>query len=852
MELKEYQAKTLDAFSEWLRELDKAGQEAAKGVAALESVGLDVPAEMRNYPRRAWESLAAAGGVADPKRAYVARTDEAGHPIPHVCFKIPTGGGKTLLGAAALERMNRSRGLVLWITPTTAIYQQTKATFWDREHPYRQMLERASGGRVKMLEKDNPFTYGDVTNYLCVMLLMLPAANRRKGRDFLRMFRDSGRYPTLFPASDDPLGHGKLLEQHPDLDRDSESGPVKHSLFNAFKMLRPVVVLDEAHKAYGKADEARDFVRAVNRLDPRTVIELSATPNRSISNLLVDVAGTELKNEEMIKLPVQVKATRKDKVDWQHTLGEAHEELEKLDAEARDLQQSDGTYIRPIAVVRVERTGRDQRDRERIHAEDVREHLTRNLGVPEGAVRVKSSDADELGKEDLLSETSPVRWIITKAALMEGWDCPFAYILVMLDNTKAQRAITQLVGRVLRQPYAKRTNRPKLDQCYVHCLNTDIGVAVEQVKAGLEQEGLDGLGDQVLSDASELQRRVIQRREKFRQQAIFLPVVNHREGGGWRELDYESHILSEIDWASIRPPDPQLSLAEGATSQWATVDVGDTPTVYHADQELYVDKTISISWFARRLADLVPNPWQAARIVQELVELLRSAGLTDDDIYDGRGRLVANLRDHLAHQVDKQAKGIFESKLRSETIDFSLDVDKGKYEMQHSYRILVGPEDGTLQRYGNTVQLSLFEPQFERQFDSKLERDFAFYLDEQRALQWWHRVAVRQQGEYYLRGWRKDRIWPDFIALGGEKAGQTSFLVFETKGEHLRGNPDTEYKQAVFQTLENAFNRRATPAGKVTVHDGPAAGVFRLVFDKPGFPDAAQALRPMSATYHTP
>ena len=98
--------------------------------------------------------------------------------------------------------------------------------------------------------------------------------------------------------------------------------------------------------------------------------------------------------------------------------------------------------------MRVERTGRDQRDGERIHAEDVREYLVQSLGVPADAVAVKSSELDELRGKDLLSELSPVRWIITKAALMEGWDCPFAYVLVMLDNTQAQRALTQLVGRV--------------------------------------------------------------------------------------------------------------------------------------------------------------------------------------------------------------------------------------------------------------------------------------------------------------------------------------------------------------------------------------------------------------------
>ena len=89
------------------------------------------------------------------------------------------------------------------------------------------MLERASGGRVKMLEKEDTFTAGDIANYLCVMLLMLPAANRQRGREFLRMFRDSGRYPTLFPDEDDLLADGRLLERFPDLERNSDNGPVK-------------------------------------------------------------------------------------------------------------------------------------------------------------------------------------------------------------------------------------------------------------------------------------------------------------------------------------------------------------------------------------------------------------------------------------------------------------------------------------------------------------------------------------------------------------------------------------------------------------------------------------------------
>ena len=199
------------------------------------------------------------------------------------------------------------------------------------------------------------------------------------------------------------------------------------------------------------------------------VIELSATPNSGISNLLVDIGGPDLKKEEMIKSPVQVSSYSGMK--WQGTLSEAATELERLDTEARLLESRTDRYIRPIAVVRVERTGKE--DNNYIHAEDVRDYLTQHLKVPPEAVRVKSATQNEIQGEDLLSKNSQVKWIITKAALMEGWDCSFAYLLVVLDRTRSQNAITQLVGRVMRQPHAQRTGRESLDQCYVFCNDTD-------------------------------------------------------------------------------------------------------------------------------------------------------------------------------------------------------------------------------------------------------------------------------------------------------------------------------------------------------------------------------------------
>ena len=839
MELKMYQLRALDAFSHWLEVLKEAQNKSETTIRALKLLKADIPDETRNYPKTAWEKLKEDGDVAVTAGKYADRTDGTNRPIPHICFKVPTGGGKTLLAAAALERLNRQTGLTLWIVPSKAIYNQTKAALWNREHPYRQMLERASAGRVKMLEKDDPFNRDDITNYLCVMLLMLPAANRQKGKEFLRMFKNSGRYPSLFPDGDDLLSDGRLLETYPDLECEVEGGTIKHSLFNVLKMRRPVVILDEAHKAYGaKRREANEeFARSINRLNPRLVIELSATPNRGISNLLVDIEGPDLKKEEMIKLPVQV--TSFPNAEWGLTLGQAVEELERLDTESRNLEHSTGRYIRPIAVVRVERTGNDQRDSGHIHAEDVRKYLTQNLRVPADSIRVKSAENDELGKEDLLSEFSKVRWIITKSALMEGWDCPFAYLLVMLDNTQAQRAITQLVGRVMRQPHAQLTGRELLDQCYVYCNNAEVGTVVEQVKKGLEAEGLTGLGDEVMGglgsqqQPDEMQQQTVCRREQFQGQDIFLPMVLHKNGDDWIQLDYQSHILPHINWSAIEPPDPRASASDSARRQSATVNVNEAPPVFHPDQALDIDKTVRVSDFARHLSDILPNPWHAARITGQLIEDQKQDGKTDAYIYDRRAYLAHLLREHVKDEVEKQAEQVFRKKLNDGKIRFDLEVGQPNFRMKHHYEIQVSSDDRPLLRNYEPVQLTLFEPVFERDFDSELEKKFACYLDEQKAIQWWHRVAVRQQGEYYLQGWKQERIYPDFVGM----ASETRLLIFETKGEHLLGNRDTEYKRKVLKALERTFNA----VGTVKLRESPNS-IFQLVFSEHEFSEISAQL----------
>ena len=424
---------------------------------------------------------------------------------------------------------------------------------------------------------------------------------------------------------------------------------------------------------------------------------------------------------------------------------------------------------------------------------------------------------------------------------MEGWDCPFAYMLVILDNTRSQTAITQLVGRVMRQPGAKRTGVVSLDQCYVLCYNTDVGQAVTQVRRGLESEGMTGLrewvheggGDEREQESYEV--RKIERRSQFRGRPIYLPLVLHqnRQGNGWIELDYQAHILPHIHWEVIGSPCLEEVTSDPARIRLASVGFGEDSVSYLPDQKLYIDKTFDVAWYARRLNDLVPNPWQATRIVGEAVSKLRNQKLTDESIHDIRAWLSRELHRHVAQAIDEQGRLVFERKLGTGEISFDLEAGRPNLQLKEWHSIQLAKNDKRLSfGYGREAQLGLFEPLYHKEFDSDLERRFAFYLDERKSLEWWHRVAAQQKGDYYVRGWRKPAVWPDFVAMAFNDGTRESLLVFDTKGEQLRGNDDTVYKERLFGLLEGAFN-----AGQMKVSEGPAHGTFKIVFEDEPWPN---------------
>ncbi len=835
MQLKNYQQKALEQLDLWIDALKDAVKKREKAKEFFEELREPIPKDLQNYPRSAWGSLKDQGVLPGIEQDgdikipdYISRTGTSGEPIPHVCMKIPTGGGKTLLGVASLERLRREKGFVLWIVPTKAIYEQTIKSFRNREHPYRVMLERISGGKVKLLEKDDRFTKQDVESYLCIMMLMLPSANRKKGKDFLKIFRDSSGYTSFFPEQDDLKENKQLSEDHTDLEKNKSGGWVKHSLINVLKLIRPTVILDEAHKAYGRNEENnREFVQSVNRLNPRFVLELSATPRTGISNILVNIGGTELKNEEMIKLPIEIHSFSNS--DWKRTLAQTQKKLNDLEQEARKLKQRENRYVRPIVVVRVQRTSEEGNKQGKTYSEDARNYLIQNLSVPERQVKVQSSTLKELGGEDLLSEMSEVRWIITKDALKEGWDCSFAYILALLDNTTATTAITQMTGRVMRQPHARLIDKSDaLNRCYIYCYNRDVGIAVEGVKQGLEQEGLTGLGDSVIDGGKEanVTTRTIKRREPYRKLNIFLPQVLHKDGRKWRPIDYDRDILASLNWGGINARGAvELDDNDTIAERTAVVDIQGEHFV--SETKIDTGEVLTLDYFVRRLIDMVPNPWQAARMAKTFLRSCKRKNRGDLELLKNRLYLSEVLRERIRENIDGKAEQVFREKICKDEIRFHLVTDeKLNYEFQKTLEVSVAQDETALAEHGNPVQSSLFENAFESDFNG-LEKNFALYLEKNDSIFWWHKIAARQ--EYSIQGWKRHKVYPDFVAFRKGGGKESKLLIMETKGIHLKGNEDTAYKQKLLQTLDATYKTALERGEMKTVGKTPAK--FSMLFE---------------------
>jgi len=447
--------------------------------------------ELKDYQRRsldALESYLRATVQHGAKTAFVLQTERPYRAVPHlpelpyICLRIPTGGGKTLmachaLGIATTEYLQASTAVCLWLVPSNAIRRQTLDALRDRGHPYRQAIDAHFGGLVAIMDLTEALyvTRGTLGGETCIIVSTLAA---------LRVEDTEGRkvYETCGALMDHFNGLSAELEAQLETDAD---GVIPYSLCNVLRLWRPVVIMDEAHNA-----RTRLSFDTLARFNPSCIVEFTATPETThkpergkfASNVLHHVSAAELKAEDMVKLPIKLET----RSEWKEVLSEALKTQRTLEQLARKEEEQTGEYIRPMVLLQAQPK---RKDKETLTVEVVRQSLIADFHVPENQIAVATGQRREIDDVELFAGDCPIRFIITVAALKEGWDCSFAYVLCSVAEVGSTRAVEQVLGRVLRLPRATRKRHAELNCAYALAASPRFIEAATSLKDALVENG---------------------------------------------------------------------------------------------------------------------------------------------------------------------------------------------------------------------------------------------------------------------------------------------------------------------------------------------------------------------------
>ena len=402
--------------------------------------------------------------------------------VPHVCMKVPTGGGKTFIAASSIKIIFDSMPhihpmAVAWLVPSDAILQQTVNALQNSDHPYRMKINADFGGNIEVYTKEQlltgqNFNPTSVEENLSVFVLSYDSfrTNKKEGR---KPYQENGYLGAFAGYRDEE----DILLENVD----------KSALIQAMRKLNPVVIVDESHHATSNLS-----IEMLQNFNPSFVLELTATPKKG-SNIISFVDAKQLKKEEMIKLPVIVYNRKTQEDVFLSAIGLR----QKLENEAAQVE--DGKYIRPIVLFQAEPKNKD----DSTTYEKIKKILL-DIGIPEEQIAIKTADRDDIKKQDLLSRNCEIRYIITVNALKEGWDCPFAYILATVANRSSVVDVEQILGRVLRMPYTKASKRDVLNLSYVITSSVDFFATCEKVVNGLNVAGFSKKDYRVLEVPEEM------------------------------------------------------------------------------------------------------------------------------------------------------------------------------------------------------------------------------------------------------------------------------------------------------------------------------------------------------------
>ena len=456
MQLKQYQVDTLGVLKTFFEEARLHGAKAAYEAITQEP---EQAKRLRGY-----------GGKYEP---LLGQED-----MPYVCLRLPTGGGKTLLGAHAIgvakdAWIEKDFPLVLWLVPTNMIRTQTVDALNNPKHPYRQALDDQFGGRVRVYDIGDfrRLTAHDIAANCCIIVGTLQTL-RVESTDGRKVYAHDENLESLFSGVSKRTAGMETLGPDVAAKVGGHADDIRYSFANLCHLHKPLMIVDEAHKAV--TGLSRDVQARVN---PCAVVEFTATPHKK-SNILHSVSAMELKDAEMIKLPVRLE----EHDTWEGAVTGAIAKRAEL---AEEAAKDRANYIRPIVLFQAEDKNLE------VNVEVLRQHLIDTHKIDPKAIAVATGDQRDLDGINLFDANCPIEYVITVEALKEGWDCSFAYVFCSVANIRSATDAEQLLGRVLRMPYATRRKSPLLNKAYANLVSKSFAEAANTLRDRLVDMGFE-------------------------------------------------------------------------------------------------------------------------------------------------------------------------------------------------------------------------------------------------------------------------------------------------------------------------------------------------------------------------
>jgi len=697
-----------------------------------------------------------------PKLAFYELTEEKYNhewfgDVPFVCIRIPTGGGKTLVGCKAVERImsialqhKMDTGIVMWFVPSDSIKTQTLKKFKDSKDWHYEMLNESFDTKFKVFSNEEALTITpeDVRNNLCIIVASLDAFRKdAKIQNKYKVYKENGSL----------MDHFQNLKADSALEKD-KAGTVVNSLANVIRKHNPLIVIDEGH--HTQTELSVDMLKG---LSPSFIIEFTATP-REGSNVLVRTSASELKIEEMVKIPIVLES----RTQWEQVVAGGIAKRDELEKRAKKLK---GEYIRPIALLQAQPKSTV---RATITVEQLKQMLL-DKNIPEEQIKIKTSEKDELESIDLFSKKCEVRYILTVNALAEGWDCSFAYVLISVANLGAAVAVEQIIGRVIRMPNAHRKSDEAMNRSYVFASSADFNEAANKVIKGLENNGysksdfVSAVDEKNYTDPLEAKKAI--------KKDLKVPMMSL----GKDKLSFED-LLGEDFKLAKQDADFGFKVHYDFDGQ-ATIDITEDDEWLQGKQlslpYQYLEGNHSVeelaAWLDKKLRFSMLNPEDKAAFIEKAIDAQIKKKRTLAELSVNRYLLADRLSVVINEILETYTQKVFNGLMAKKKIALGL------FDSYPATIALKSPVPKVFNKnlYERIDAINGEEQGFVKRIDLGA-------LDN---IEYW--VRNREKVDpFYIQGWRKGKFYPDFVAI--TKRGNV--VALEWKGEDRISNDDTAYK----------------------------------------------------------